>query len=515
MRMRVSVSVAISVAIAAAIFMALVSTALRQSTVHANSATAPEAPANLAATSGDSQVTLTWEAPSSNGGADITGYEYRHHFGVSSQSWPEWTSAGTALTVTVTGLLNGRDYTFEVRAVNSVGGGTASSIEATPTGAGPLTALSVEPGTTSGGPVPVHRPGTISPTFSSSTYDYTVTVEHGDTHLTFNATAETGYGKQLRMVGDLGYGEFWFGVRDLAPNLSGHQVRLGYGENWFRYAVYTGSDGTAEYHYNIRVTRPYPPLNVSSDSGRTEHNYTENHTTLIDRLGAYGEGRDEESQTWSLSGEDADDFSLTKEGVGGRPQVLRFAEAPDYESPTDSNADNVYRVTVQVTEGDERDSLGIAVTVADVADDDGVAQPWLKVWDGSVDLPPLDPDVALAVTEGGSLTFSVRPGHAPGAVRTIIYGDGGSGTNTFAVTSETSDSTRLARPEANDGRLYWSLLTDTGWQAWKTITFTAAEDDDSSDNSVTLTFTDRNGVYAFDTLTFTVNIDDNDPIGGL
>ena len=123
-------------------------------------------------------------------------------------------------------------------------------------------------------------------------------------------------------------------MRDVAPNLSGHQVRLGYGENWFRYAVSTGSDGTAEYHYNIRVTRPYPPLNVSSDSGRTEHTYTENHTTLIDRLGAYGEGRDEESQTWSLSGEDADDFSLTKEGVGARPQVLRFAEAPDYENPT-------------------------------------------------------------------------------------------------------------------------------------------------------------------------------------
>ena len=172
---------------------------------NANTATAPEAPTNLAATSGNLQVTLTWEAPSSNGGADITGYEYRHHFGVSSQSWPAWTSAGTALTVTVTGLLNGRDYTFEVRAVNSVGGGTASSIEATPTGAGPLTALSVEARAP-----PVADPCQFTDRAQSAPHSVPAPTsiqsqsEHGDTHLTFNATTETGYGKQLRMVGDLG-----------------------------------------------------------------------------------------------------------------------------------------------------------------------------------------------------------------------------------------------------------------------------------------------------------------------
>ena len=104
-----------------------------------------------------------------------------------------WTEVGTALTVTVTvtGLNNGREYTFEVRAVNSEGEGSPASIQATPVGAGPLTALSVSPGTPSGG----HRPGSLSPAFSSSTYEYTVSVLHSDTHLTFEATTETGYGK--------------------------------------------------------------------------------------------------------------------------------------------------------------------------------------------------------------------------------------------------------------------------------------------------------------------------------
>ena len=176
----------------------------------------------------------------------------------------------------------------------------------------------------------------------------------------------------------------------------------------------------------------------------------------------------------------------------------------------------MYRVTVQVTEGDESDSLDIAVTVADVANDEGVAQPWLKVWDGSVDLPPLDPDVALTVTEGGSLTFSVRPGHAPGAVRTIIYGEGGSGTNTFAVTSETSDSSRLARPEANDGPtlLVAAGLTPVGRHGRLSHLRLPKTTIPATTRSHSPLPT-ANGVYDFDTLTFTVNIDDNDPIGGL
>ena len=41
----------------------------------------PGVATSLAATPSGSQVTLTWEAPSSNGAAAITRYEYRHVFG--------------------------------------------------------------------------------------------------------------------------------------------------------------------------------------------------------------------------------------------------------------------------------------------------------------------------------------------------------------------------------------------------------------------------------------------------
>ena len=510
-RWRIRIRLPIVIASIAAVLGVLILLAPWQATAQA---TVPGAPSNLTATPGGSEVTLTWEAPSSDGGAAITRYEFRHSLGTpTSLGALAWTAVGTELTATVSGLINGREYTFEVRAVNSAGEGASVTIRATPVGGGPLTALSVSPGTPSGG----HRPGSLSPAFSSSTYEYTVSVLHSDSHLTFEATTETGYGKQLRIVGDLGYGEFWFGARDMGSSVPGHQVRLSYGVNWFRYAVHTGpdgteSDGTAEYHYDITVTRPYPPLRVS---GVTQKSHVENRTELLGRYNASGPGHSAENQTWSLSGNDSDDFTLVEEVYGFTRQVLRFSQAPDYENPSDLNTDNVYEVTVQVSEGDETASLDVTVTVTDVIDDPGLALNWLGVWTGSVDIAPQDPDEALEITEGTTLSLSVRPRCGPGPVQSISYQNGGSGQTNFKVTAETSDSSKLAPPEANNGSLFWSLTNSIGWQAWHTIRFTAPEDDDTDDDTATLTFYDRNGVYNFDFMTFTVNISDNDDVGGL
>ena len=88
----------------------------------------PSAPRNLLAEGGDGQVKLTWEAPASDGGAAITDYEYR----IDRRN--PWTAIGsTDTTHTVTGLVNGTVYVFEVRAVNRIGRGRASNrAEATP-----------------------------------------------------------------------------------------------------------------------------------------------------------------------------------------------------------------------------------------------------------------------------------------------------------------------------------------------------------------------------------------------
>ena len=90
--------------------------------------TVPDAPMNLVAEATDAAVTLTWEAPERDGGGAITDYEYR----IDRRN--PWTSIGSTLTThTVSGLVNGTAYVFEVRAVNRIGKSFSSTrAEATP-----------------------------------------------------------------------------------------------------------------------------------------------------------------------------------------------------------------------------------------------------------------------------------------------------------------------------------------------------------------------------------------------
>ena len=75
----------------------------------------PGAPRSLKADGKDEAVVLSWKAPAS-GGSAITDYEYR--IGVRG----DWISIGsTQTTYTVTGLVNGTAYVFEVRAVSRIG----------------------------------------------------------------------------------------------------------------------------------------------------------------------------------------------------------------------------------------------------------------------------------------------------------------------------------------------------------------------------------------------------------
>jgi hypothetical protein len=90
-------------------------------TVNAPSATTANAPTALVATASDGQVSIAFTAPSNDGGAAITDYEYQLDSGT-------WTSAGTAATpVVITGLTNGTAYSIKLRAVNSAGNGTESA----------------------------------------------------------------------------------------------------------------------------------------------------------------------------------------------------------------------------------------------------------------------------------------------------------------------------------------------------------------------------------------------------
>ncbi|HUG31166.1 MAG TPA: fibronectin type III domain-containing protein [Candidatus Limnocylindria bacterium] len=87
--------------------------------------TAPGAPSGLSATSGNSQISLSWSAPVSDGGSPITGYRiYR--------STSTGTETFTGVSVTSTRYTDsagsyGTTYYYRVSAVNSVGEGPLSN----------------------------------------------------------------------------------------------------------------------------------------------------------------------------------------------------------------------------------------------------------------------------------------------------------------------------------------------------------------------------------------------------
>jgi putative cell wall-binding protein len=83
----------------------------------------PAAPTIGIATAGNVSATLTWSAPSVNGGSAVIGY-------VITPSSGSAVTVGNVTTYTVTALTNGTAYTFTVAAINVVGTGALSAASA-------------------------------------------------------------------------------------------------------------------------------------------------------------------------------------------------------------------------------------------------------------------------------------------------------------------------------------------------------------------------------------------------
>ncbi len=144
---------------------------------------------------------------------------------------------------------------------------------------------------------------------------------------------------------------------------------------------------------------------------------------------------------WSIEGEDVDDFELTQSspdpviGIRGpdEPIALKFKMDPDYETPTDSNKDSVYKVTLVA-----RDSVGdmdkrpLTIFVDNVPED-GMAtlseeQPLVGE---QITAMVKDPDNGVAIVTWQWLkatstadTFMVIPGATTGTYTPVKDDDG-------------------------------------------------------------------------------------------
>lgn len=118
------------------------------SPVTATPATIPGIPTGLVANPGNLAASLTWVAPTDNGGATIISYKVEYKTSVASV-WTVATVAPSGTSCSVDSLLSGTVYNFRVSAINSVGTGTVSAIATTTPSTLPSApaSLTVTPGT--------------------------------------------------------------------------------------------------------------------------------------------------------------------------------------------------------------------------------------------------------------------------------------------------------------------------------------------------------------------------------
>ena len=167
---------------------------------------------------------------------------------------------------------------------------------------------------------------------------------------------------------------------------------------------------------------------------------------------------------WSLSGDDADDFEISGAGM------LTFMSPPDFESPTDANADNMYSVMVVASDGTNDGAMGVTVTVTDV--DENVAPEFAE----DTTTREVEENTPQGRNIGGPLAAMA------GDDDTLTYAIGGADASSFIIIRTT-------------GQIKVRDALDYETKNSYTVTVTATDESDLSDSiTVTIMVTDKVGL---------------------
>jgi Ca2+-binding RTX toxin-like protein len=131
---------------------------------------------------------------------------------------------------------------------------------------------------------------------------------------------------------------------------------------------------------------------------------------------------DGDSVTLTLSGDDAVRFSIDQ-GTG----ALTFTTAPNFESPSDADSDNSYRVTVTVSDGTDQASQAVVVSVTDVNE-----APVIATINSQV--PATSGFTSVSVAEPETTAFSATASDPDSD--SIIYRITGVDASLFSISSE-------------------------------------------------------------------------------
>jgi len=184
----------------------------------------------------------------------------------------------------------------------------------------------------------------------------TMTATDADLPASTLSYAITGGADDYRFVVNAANGHLDFKT---APNF---ETRGDMGGNNVYDVIVQVSDGTLTDTQAIAVTvtpvSEFAPVITSNGGGRTAAISVAENATAVTRITAIDGDRPAPTLEYAITGVDAAKFA-----VNAATGALVFVTAPDFEAPTDSGANNVYDVTVQVSDGVWTDTQAIAVTV--------------------------------------------------------------------------------------------------------------------------------------------------------
>ncbi|WP_374246844.1 tandem-95 repeat protein, partial [Zoogloea sp.] len=191
------------------------------------------------------------------------------------------------------------------------------------------------------------------------------------------------------------------------------------------------------------------------------------------------------AQTLSYSivgGADAAKFS-----INSSTGALSFVTAPDYEAPTDAGADNVYNVTVQVSDGSLTSTQAIAVTVTPVNDN----------------TPAITSSATANVTENTTAVLTVTATDADLPAQTLSYSIvGGADAAKFSINASTGALVFAAAPN-------YEAPTDAGADNVYNVTVQVSDGSLTSTQTIAVTVTPVNDNTPTITSSATANVAEN------
>lgn len=129
--------------------------------------------------------------------------------------------------------------------------------------------------------------------------------------------------------------------------------------------------------------------------------------------------------TYSLSGDDASLLSISNQGV------VTFNTAPDFENPSDGDANNVYKITVTVSDGSLNATANFEITVTNDTSDDSTTENYdgTFILSGPVQsadicfvenltIPCSESSYITTTSQDGSFSLSVDPDAGTGIIKT-------------------------------------------------------------------------------------------------